>query len=272
MPAMVVLVTGGSTGIGLATCNFLKNKGCKVYGTSRKAKNGAERNGIPMLYLDLNNSQSIKEAVGYVIEKEGRIDVLVNNAGTGVAGPIEDMSTQEVNDAFKTNVFGQLDCCRQVIPYMREQNTGKIINISSIAGEFGLPFRGVYSATKSAIDRFSETLRMELSPWNIHVSIVQPGDFKTNINNNRQVAQKSLSNGSAYKDVFTREHKRISDHVSTAKDPVFVARAVWKIVRTKAPKMRYPAATFWQRFSLSLNRVLPSHLFQKILVDRYPVK
>lgn len=272
MDSKVVLVTGGSSGIGLATCRYLQQKGCKVYGTSRKTRHGELMHGIPMLQLSLDRSESIRDAIHWLIEKEGRLDVLINNAGTGIAGSIEDTTTEEIAAIFQTNVFGQLECCRVAIPQMRRQNKGQIINISSIAGEFGLPYRGVYSASKSAIDRFSETMRMELAQWNIAVSIVQPGDYKTNINNNRIIAKKSLTPDSPYFDGFTKHYKGISDDISNGHPPMDVARVIWKIIDSRHPLMRYPSATFWQRFSLSLNRVLPSHLFQILLMKRFPVK
>lgn len=271
MERKVVLVTGGSSGIGLATCRYLQQKGCTVYGTSRKARNGELMHGIPMLKLYTEESQTISEAIDWLIAKEGRIDVLINNAGTGIAGAVEDTSVDEMVALFKTNVFGQLECCRLVIPHMRKQNKGQIINISSIAGEFGLPFRGVYSASKSAIDRFSETMRMELKKWNISVSIVQPGDFKTNINANRIIAKRSQDKDSPYYEGFTKLYKSISDDVSNGHNPDGVAKVIWKIVDSSYPLMRYPAATFGQRLSLSINRVLPTHLFQKLLMKRYPI-
>lgn len=272
MSHKVVLVTGGSSGIGLATCKHLINQGCTVYGTSRKARNGDTHEGIAMLHLDLSNSQSIKDAVQYVLDKQGRIDVLVNNAGIGFAGAVEDASSEEIEHVFKTNVFGVLECCRAVIPAMRKQGGGWIINISSIAGEFGLPFRGVYCASKSALDLFSETLRMELQPAGIRVSIVQPGDVRTNINSNRILAARASDQSSPYHAIFGRIYKDISAEVASAKDPRLVARIIWKIIQLDNPRMRYPAATFIQRLSLSLNRVLPKHLFQKMLMSKYPVK
>lgn len=271
MERKIILVTGGSSGIGLATCRYLQQKGCIVYGTSRKARNGELMHGVPMLQLYVEDSTSISNAIDWLIAKEGRIDVLVNNAGSGIAGAIEDTSTEEIQKVFNINVFGQLACCQAVIPHMRKQNKGQIINISSIGGEFGLPYRGVYSASKSAIDRFSETLRMELMQWNIPVSIVQPGDYKTNINNNRIIAKRSLDKDSPYYESFKKNYQGISDDISKGHDPIGVAKVVWKIVNSKRPLMRYPAATFWQRVSLSLNRVLPSHLFQKILMKRFPL-
>jgi len=271
MQRKVVLVTGCTSGIGLAIGRFLQEKGCIVYGTSRTREN-ENLHGIQILKLILEDSGSIHRAVNQVVEKEGRIDVLVNNAGYGMAGSLEDTSVEELNKVFHGNVFGLIECCQAAIPHMRKAMSGKIISISSIAGEFGMPFRGVYSASKSSVDRLSETLRMELRPWNIHVSIIQPGDFKTNINANRIVAARGLKEDSAYYEVFKKEYELISNDVSKAKDPVLVAKAAWKIIRSKKPKMRYPVATFWQRASISINRILPTHLFQKLLTSRYPVE
>lgn len=272
MNRTVVLVTGGSSGIGLSICKYLTEKGFEVYGTGRSVRNGDKPHGFEMIQMEITDRDSIRAGIGYVMDKAGTIDVLVNNAGTGMAGAVEDATTEEIEEVFKTITFAQLDVCRAVIPIMRENRSGKIINISSIAGEFGLPFRGVYSAAKSALDRFSETLRMELSPWNIYVSTIQPGDFKTNINLNRKTAAKGHTVESPYHKIFKETLQHISDEVAHAKDPIIVARIVERIIKTKHPKMRYPAATFVQRLSISLNRILPTEIFQKMLQGRYPVE
>lgn len=272
MNRTVVLVTGGSSGIGLAICKHLTEKGLTVFGTSRSVQNGDSPHGFPMVRMEITDRDSIKKGVDYVLEKAGTIDVLVNNAGTGMAGAVEDATTEEIDHIFRLIVFAALDVSRAVIPTMRKQNSGKIINISSVGGEFGLPFRGIYSAAKSALDRFSETLRMELSPWNIYVSTIQPGDIRTNINNARLTVKKSHSEDSPYHKVFSKLYRQISEEVATAKDPIIVAKIVERIIKSKSPKMRYPAASFVQRLSISLNRILPTEVFQKMLLGRYPVK
>ncbi len=272
MAHRVVLVTGGSSGIGLATCRLLNQEGYTVYGTSRKSNHGELLNGIPMVHLDVTNSESVNSAVAYIISQSGRIDVLINNAGLGMAGAVEDASNEEILKIFHTNVFGAMECCRAVIPHMRNIGGGYIVNISSIAGEFGLPFRGIYSASKSALDRFSETMRMELKPANIHVSIVQPGDVRTNINANRVIAAKSKLKESPYHVPFEKMYEEISREVATAQKPEMVARIVLRILENPSPRMRYPAATWVQRLSISLNRILPKHVFQSMLMRRYPVE
>lgn len=272
MNRKVVLVTGGSSGIGLSICKHLSEQGFTVYGTSRKVMNGEHPHGFAMVQMEITDRTSIQKAIDFILQKEGTIDVLVNNAGTGMAGAVEDATTEEIDNIFRIVVFAALDVSRAVIPAMRKQGSGKIINISSIGGEFGLPFRGIYSAAKSALDRFSETLRMELSPWNIYVSTIQPGDIKTNINNTRLTAAKSHSEDSSYHKIFSKLYKQISEEVANAKDPIIVAKIVEKIIKSDSPKMRYPAATFVQRLSISLNRILPTEVFQKMLQWRYPVK
>lgn len=272
MNRQVVLVTGGSSGIGLSICKHLSEQGFTVYGTSRRVQNGDRPHGFEMVQMEITNRSSIQTAIDFILQKEGTIDVLVNNAGTGMAGAVEDATTEEIENIFRLIVFAALDVSRAIIPTMRKNGSGKIINISSIGGEFGLPFRGIYSAAKSALDRFSETLRMELSPWNIYVSTIQPGDIKTNINNTRLTAAKSQSQESPYHKVFSKLYRQISEEVATAKDPIIVAKIVEKIINSSSPKMRYPAATFVQRLSISLNRILPTEVFQKMLLGRYPVK
>ncbi|MCH2215798.1 MAG: SDR family NAD(P)-dependent oxidoreductase [Flavobacteriales bacterium] len=272
MNRQVVLVTGGSSGIGLSTCQHLKAKGFKVYGTSRKISNGAKPYGFPMVQMEITDRKSIQNGISYVLRNEGRIDILVNNAGTGVAGAVEDASIEEIDTIFRLIVFAAIEVTNSVIPSMRENGGGRIINISSVGAEFGLPFRGIYSASKAALDRFSETLRLELSPWGISVSTIQPGDIKTNINNSRITLDKSNQVESPYYGIFQKTYRQINKEVASAKDPIIVAKIVERIIKSKSPKMRYPAASFIQRFSLTLNRILPTEVFQKILKLRYPVK
>ncbi|MEM9053508.1 MAG: SDR family oxidoreductase [Bacteroidota bacterium] len=272
MNRQVVLVTGGSSGIGLSTCQHLKAKGFTVYGTSRKVINGDQPHGFHMVQMEITDPDSIKAGVDYILQKEKRIDVLVNNAGTGMAGAVEDATTEEIDQIFRLIVFAALDVTRAVTPSMRKNGGGKIINISSVGGEFGLPFRGIYSAAKGALDRFSETLRLELSPWKIYVSTIQPGDIKTNINKTRLTVAKSNQEDSHYYSIFQKMYKQISEEVANSKDPIIVAKIVERIIRSKSPKMRYPAASFVQRLSISLNRILPTEVFQKMLQWRYKVK
>lgn len=261
----VVLVTGGSSGLGLAICRFLHQKGCTVYGTSRNPDKVDEE--FHALRMDVTDEGSIRQGVEKVLEAEGRIDVLVNNAGLGFNGAVEDASTQEIKKVFDTNIHGLLSVTRAVLPSMRERKDGLIINISSIAGAFGLPFRGVYSASKHAVEAFSESLSMEVKPFGVNVVIVQPGDFKTSINENRAVAQSSPN--SPYKKWFEPINDQIIEEVAHAGDPVEIGKAVWKIIQSRNPRLRYPVAKPLQKLSVKLHNLLPGRMFERILGNHY---
>ena len=170
----VVLITGASSGIGKVTAQHLAGLGYRVYGTSRKAENGnrtfsdENSNGfIEMVNLDVCDNQSAKKAVEYVIEQEGRIDVLINNAGFGISGAIEETTEEEALAQFNTNFFGMHRMCRNVLPIMRKQKKGLIINIGSVAGQFSIPYQSMYSASKYAMESYTESLRMEVRDWGI---------------------------------------------------------------------------------------------------------
>jgi NAD(P)-dependent dehydrogenase (short-subunit alcohol dehydrogenase family) len=176
----VVLITGGSTGIGRATGELLQSNGYTVVGTSRSPDRYTDH-PFPLIQMDLHDARSIQRAVETVVSQYGTIDVLVNNAGKGIAGPIEETPLEEIRSVFETNLVGATAVLQSVLPVMRTQNKGKIINITSIAAYAGLPFRAAYSATKSALHMLTESLRLELKPSNIQCCTLAPGDVATNI-------------------------------------------------------------------------------------------
>ena len=176
----VVLITGASSGIGKSIAAYLSQKNFKVYGTSRNPEKMASGD-FEMIQLDVTEPQSIKEAVEEISNREGKIDILINNAGVGITGPIEETPESEIKKAFDTNYFGPLNVIKNVLPLMRAGGGGLIINITSIAGYMGLPYRGIYSATKGALEITAEAYRMELKQFNIKMTNVAPGDFATNI-------------------------------------------------------------------------------------------
>ncbi len=180
----VILITGISSGFGLAIARLLSGQGHIVYGTIRR--DSERSNKINFLRLDLTDSTSIKKAVETVIDQEGRIDVLINNAGMHTGGPIETIPSEHIKLQMDTNFYGMVLLTREVLPSMRKQGGGLIINISSIGGLMGLPFQAFYSASKFAIEGFSEALRMEVRPFNIRVVVINPGDFHTNNSANRR--------------------------------------------------------------------------------------
>jgi NAD(P)-dependent dehydrogenase (short-subunit alcohol dehydrogenase family) len=177
MEQKIVLITGISSGFGKSTAEFLAQKGYIIYGTSRKTIEVDNR--INVLKADVTDIGSVKAAVETILNKEGRIDILINNAGMGISGPIEFASTEDFNLQMDTNFIGVVNMIQSVLPAMRKQKEGTIVNISSIGGLMGLPFQGFYSASKYAIEGMSEALRMELKPFHIKVVVVRPGDFHT---------------------------------------------------------------------------------------------
>mgnify|MGYP000043862119 CR=1 FL=1 len=229
----VVLITGASSGIGKSIGVFLSEKGHTVYGTSRSP---TKENSLPfnMIALDVLQKETIDEAIHQIIEKEGRIDVLINNAGMGITGPIEDTPTDEMRRVFDTNFFGAIDMMKAVLPTMRVQKSGLIVNVTSIAGYMGLPFRGVYSATKGALELITEAANMEVQQFGIHVVNVAPGDFKTNIATRR--IDSISKNHSNYTYDYTRSLISANKHVDNAWTPEIISTLIYKIINSKNPK------------------------------------
>ena len=262
----IVLVTGASSGIGKAIATFLSEKGYKVYGTSRNPKN-IELYSFNLIALDVLKIETIKTAVAFIIEKEGRIDILVNNAGIGVTGPIEETPTDEMRNAFNTNFFGAIDVIKTVLPFMRAQKYGFIVNTTSIAGYMGLPYRGIYSSSKGALELVTEATRMEVKRFGIHIVNVAPGDFATDIISRRY--HTPLFDGSVYKENYKANLDLMDAHVDTGKNPIEMARKVYKIINTKNPKIHYKVGAPLEKFSIVLKRILPDTWFEKILMNHY---
>jgi len=262
----VVLITGGSSGIGKSVGIYLKDKGYAVYGTSRNPSK-VGNTPFPLVTLDVAKADTIKSAVAAVIEKEGRLDVLVNNAGQGITGPIEDTPTQEMRNVFETNFFGAIEVMKAVLPQMRSQRSGLIINVTSIAGYMGLPFRGIYSATKGALELVTESLSMEVQSFGIKVTNVAPGDFATNIASGRY--HTPVFKDSAYAKVYQENLDTMNNHVSGGSDPVEMAKAIHKIIKTRNPKLHYKVGDFMQKFSIFLKRILPDKAYEKLLMNHY---
>ncbi len=262
----VVLVTGGSSGIGKSICELLNKKGIVVYGTARNPKKYKEFD-FKLLKLDVNDNKSITKAVEEIISKEGKLDILVNNAGMGITGPIEDTPTEEMRSVFNTNLFGPIDVIKAVLPQMRKQKSGLIINITSIAGYMGLPFRGIYSASKGALELVTESLRMELKNFGIEVTNVAPGDFATNIASGRY--HTPVFKDSAYREIYQGNLDLMNSHVDSGSDPMEMAKVVFGIINTKKPKIHYKVGAFMQKFSVFLKRVLPDKTYEKLLMNHY---
>ncbi|ALM07259.1 short-chain dehydrogenase [Sediminicola sp. YIK13] len=267
MENKVVLITGGSSGIGKSIGILLTSKGYKVYGTTRSVNKYPDFNFFSLLELDVNDPTSIKKAIDDLLEKEGRLDVLINNAGIGITGPIEETPHEEIQKAFNTNFHGPIHMMKAVLPQMRQQHAGLIINITSIAGYMGLPYRGIYSATKGALELVTEAMRMETKDFGVQITNLAPGDFATNIASGRYHAP--IDTNSPYKEPYGNTLKMINDHVDEGQDPICVAETVYDIMRTKHPKVHYKVGAFMQKFSLFLKKILPDKQYEKLLLNHY---
>lgn len=266
----VALITGGTSGIGRAICNVLHNRGIKVYGTGRSAVNGDVLDGYSLVKCDVTKDASVKEAVQYVMDREGRVDILVNNAGIGIAGAIEDSEIGEILNVFNTNVAGVLRMCKAVLPVMRQQSKGYIINISSVGGLMGLPYRGIYSGSKSSVELISEAMSMEVMKFGVKVVLVEPGDFKTSINQNRKVSEKTKT--SIYREEFDNIHEIINKEVSEGEDPVKIGKLVWRIINNPSPRVRYNTGDIMSKVALAVKRLIPSRWFEGIMMKHYNMK
>lgn len=262
----VVLITGGSSGIGKSIGEFLHHKGFIVYGTSRNPE--LVLNSVfPLVVLDVRNSESIKSAVANVITAAGRLDIVINNAGVGITGPLEEIPLAEIKNNFETNFFGPIEVMKATLPQMRAQQSGLIINITSIAGYMGLPYRSIYSASKGALELITEALRMEVKSFGIHISNVAPGDFATNIASGRYHAP--VIKGSAYAASYGESLRTMDEHVDSGGNPNEMAEAVFKIIMTKEPKIHYKVGAFMQKFSIILKRILPDKVYEKMLMNHF---
>ncbi|GAA0872387.1 SDR family oxidoreductase [Gangjinia marincola] len=262
----IVLITGASSGIGKASAELLFQKGYTVYGTSRKEMNSPV-NGVHFLPLDVTDSASIKKVVEQLIEAEGRIDYLINNAGMGITGAVEEIPLTEAKRVFDTNYFGVLELTNEVLPHMRKQHSGMIIHITSIAGYMGLPFRGIYSASKASLEITAEAYRMELKPFNITMTCIAPGDVATNIANGRYHAPRNAN--SPYAETYGKTLAMMDAHVDTGMSPLKMAKAIAKVMKIKEPRPHYKVGEPLQKFSIVLKNVLPDTWYEKLLLNHH---
>jgi NAD(P)-dependent dehydrogenase (short-subunit alcohol dehydrogenase family) len=240
MNSKIALVTGASSGIGLATAARLAKDGFTVYGTSRRGAD-AGRQSFEMLALDVTNDESIEAAVGEVMRRSGRIDVLVNNAGFGVglAGD-EETSIAQTKAIFDTNFFGTVRMTRAVIPHMRRRGAGRIINMGSGLGIFPMPYMAIYSASKHALEGYSESLDHELRTRGIRVVVIEPGVTRTAFDTNVMEPDSKLDE---YRDVRAALNKRYEEMLAAGDTPEAVAEVVLKAAKAARPKLRYPVGS-----------------------------
>jgi len=254
MKSKTALVTGASSGIGKATAERLATAGYKVYGTSRRGAQTGQRS-FEMLPLDVTSDESVEAAVNELMRLEGRIDLLVNNAGFGVApAGAEESSIEQARSIFDTNFFGIVRMTRAVVPHMRRQGSGRIINIGSVLGFLPMPYGALYAATKHAIEGYSESLDHELRTRGIRVSVIEPAYTKTPFDANFLEPDAKLD---AYREARAAVNKRVKEVMATAEEPRVVADVVLKAASAARPKLRYPAGGLARRLRL-LRRFAPA--------------
>lgn len=263
----VILVTGATSGFGKATALYLAGLGHKVYGFGRSVESTSKEAGgnLTMMRMDVDDSASVNDAMGAVLAAEGRIDVVLAAAGLGLGGSVEDISIAEAKALFETNVFGVLRTVKAAAPVMRKQRSGLIVFVSSIGGLIGLPFQGMYSSTKFAIEGLAEAMSMELRPFGVDVVIVEPGDFATGFTANRVKAAMSEAPDSEYKETYKRAMRNIEKDENSGYKPDVFAIALSRIISSRRRKLRYMIGSPLQKSSVFIKKVLPARLFERIM-------
>ncbi len=270
----VVLITGTSSGFGKACAQHLSQTGYRVYGTSRSAKFDGEPAAsdpdasFTTIPMDVRDTSSVTKGISHVLDIEGRVDVVINNAGIAIAGSMEDISIEEFKSQLETNLFGVLRVCQAILPQMRNRKSGCIINISSIGGVMGIPFQGAYSASKFALEGMTEALRIEVKPFGIRVVLIEPGDFKTDFTKNR-IITKGFDPNSAYAGHFETALSMMEDEERNGENPHLLALLAEKIINNPNPKVRYTIGKFEQRFSTLFKRWAPSLFYEKVFMKYY---
>ncbi len=254
----VIIITGSSTGIGKTLAQYLATKGHTVYGLSRKDIKDPQFQTIP---TDITSKTAINSAISTILEKEKRVDVLINNAGMGMVGAIEDAQKNEIQDLFALNLIGTVQMISAVLPSMRERKKGQIINISSIGSEMGLPFRGFYSASKAAVDRVTEAIRYEVRPWNVQICSLHLGDIKTGIAESR--VKSSISK--PYEDIFNKVYGLMNTHVDKGSSTLEVAMYIDSLLQKKNWKAHYYFGKIGQRIGVPLKWLLPQNFYETLM-------
>lgn len=257
----VILVTGASSGLGSAIASRLASSGNTVFGTSRRPGNATH--AFQMLAMDVQDEKSVQNGIDKIIQEHGRLDVLINNAGLGIAGPIEHLDIDTVKNAFETNFFGVLRTSQAALPHLRVSK-GLILNISSIGSKFGLPYRAAYCATKGALNMLTETLRMETKQFGVRATSILAGDMKTAINNNRLTTD--VSKDSPYYDNYTKVYEGIDKDVDSGVTVEYVAEKINSIVNSNKINRYYAIGKPLQKLSLVIKTILPHRLFEKIIM------
>lgn len=249
-----VLITGISSGIGKVTAEYFKQKGWTVFGTSRTSQ------GDQTCYsLDVTNPADCQQVVDRIVREHGKIDVLVNNAGYGLFGAFEQCSVADVEKQYQVNVFGTMNMCRAVLPYMRKQQSGTIVNISSIGGKFIVPYYGIYNSTKFAVEGFSEGLWHEVLPFGIRVKIIEPGATNTGFYDRSKQEGTHMTVTKDYKQMSDKLWSQYEQAGKTGASPATVAKVIYKAATSRNSRLRYAAARD-AHINIGLMKVLPHQI------------
>lgn len=256
-----VLITGASSGLGKALAENFATAGHEVYGTSRHAQKD-QSTPYTMLKMDVLDESSIEAAISKILEQAGHIDLLINNAGLGMATPVEEACLEYTHRVFNTNVYGAIRTCQAVMPSMRQRGEGQIINISSIGARVGLPFRGIYCGSKAALDIITQSMRFEFMPFGIQTCSVMLGDVRTNINANRI---KSYKSSGPYSAAFEKSYRQINKEVEEGMPADKAAQLISKLSERSLLPPCYTIGKPLQRFSITLKKLLPATWFERAL-------
>lgn len=257
-PNKTIIITGASAGIGKALAEYFGKQGHRVYGLSRKK---VESPYFTSIATDITEKEQIDNAINQILEKEKQIHILINNAGMGMVGAVEDATKEDITKLFNLNLVGAVQMITAVMPTMREQKQGQIINISSIGSEMGLPFRGFYSASKSALDKVTEAMRYEVSQWNVEVCTLHLGDIKTNIADHRVKSNISKP----YELIFNKVYALMNAHVDSGTEPIEVAKYIDKLLQKKTWKAHYYFGKFGQKIGVPLKWLLPQNFYENLM-------
>lgn len=258
----VVLITGASSGIGKATACYFAERGYKVYGVAR---NDFKADGVVPILADITDRTAVKDTVDFVIKLEGKIDILINNAGMGVAGAVETTSLEDAKKQFDVNFFGTVNMTTAVLPYMRKKLSGKIINTSSVASIIPIPFQAYYSSCKAALDNWAKALRLELKPYNITVTNILPGDIKTGFTGSRT---KHLDKKSPYYAVESKSIEKMEKDEQTGMEPIVVAKKMYKVATKKSPPYTVTCGAAYKMVAF-LQKILPTRFVMWIVSKLY---
>jgi len=265
-----VLVTGASAGIGKATAIYLAQNGYNVYGAARSMEKMQELKayGIQPIALDITKEKSVEEGINQILKAAGSIDILVNNAGFGLEGAIEDIPMEEARYQLEVNVFGAMRLAQLVLPKMRENKYGKIINISSVGGKIAFPLGGWYHASKFALEALSDSMRNEVREFGIDVIVVQPGATQSEWGNVATGILMKVSGHTAYKNLAAKTHHVFTRLSKDVVEPIVIAQLVRKGIEAKRPKTRYTTSQMASSFLLFLRRILSDKQMDKLIMSQ----